>query len=258
MDTFLPRHLSALLPECLAASLPYCPFLPPSPLIPPRLHSFLPRQSTFLSSSLPAQLLQSTRNLGHQATLFSPPPLQVSSQLSVQVLKEISPQKKAASKLPESPQQKIQIDNNKKKKKGILFLCPQPSRCLLPSKMSPTTSPLSTSTRPPTVLLLRSSSSSSSPLMPLRPVPMRDVGCTLGTSPMRPLRGSSRSSSRTTRCKSICSFRLLLFSFSFFTLFYRLPLSCGFSSQETIGTATCVTLSITTISNLQLSIQIPF
>ena len=117
MDTLLPRHLSALLPECLDASLPYCPFLPPSPLIPPRLHSFLPRQSTFLSSSLPAQLLQSTRNLGHQATLFSPP-LQVSSQLSVQVLKEISPQKKAASKLPESPQQKIQIDNNKKKKRN--------------------------------------------------------------------------------------------------------------------------------------------
>ena len=122
MDTFLPRHLSALLPECLAASLPYCPFLPPSPLIPPRLHSFLPRQSTFLSSSLPAQLLQSTRNLGHQATLFSLPPPSSSFFPTFRSSLKKFHHKKAASKLPEShliiPNKK---PNTKKKKKESFF-----------------------------------------------------------------------------------------------------------------------------------------
>lgn len=80
-------------------------------------------------------------------------------------------------------------------------LCPQPSRCLLPSTTLPPT------TRPPLPLPLRPLTA----LPPqLRPLPMlllsvlmKDVGCTLGTSHMRPLRGSSRSFSRATLCKSI-------------------------------------------------------
>lgn len=79
-------------------------------------------------------------------------------------------------------------------------LCPQPSRCLLPSTTLPPTTrpPPPQPLRPPTALPPQLSP----PPMLLLSVLMKDVGCTLGTSHMRPLRGSSRSFSRATLCKS--------------------------------------------------------
>lgn len=69
--------------------------------------------------------------------------------------------------------------------------CPQP-QCLLPSTISPTTWPTPAFKTPLALLKI-----------PFLPVPPKVVGCTLGISLTRPPRGSSKSSSRTTKCECV-------------------------------------------------------
>lgn len=162
-----------------------CPFFTPSPFSIPHPDINLPQRHRSRPYQLPLQLPVSRA----PSYPSPPPPLQVSpTQGSLQLPESFS----TRSKLFSSTQTKTS--------------CPQPSTCLLPSTTSPTTwlpPPLTI----PTALPLP-------PPRPMRrlPVPMKVVGCTLGTSRMRPLRGSSRSSSRTTPCECalLCVFSLRL------------------------------------------------
>ena len=109
--------------------------------------------------------------LGHQATLL--PPLQV-SQRQLSSLSPIS---------TPVPLKTLRVRNSA-------------STCRLPSTNWPITwlLPLS-KIHPPALRLLPPRTG------PRQQVPTKDVGCTLGTSHMRPRRGNSKSSSRLTPCE---------------------------------------------------------
>lgn len=153
-------------------------------VLPLARHSLAVRHQIKLFLFLPLAIFQTTSHRP-QATLPRFQQLPVSRALSY-----------PSNPLINFPQGSLQLpESNSPHNHLSLFettVCSQPQTCLLPSTTSPTTWPVPASTSllaslPATVVC--------------SPVPLKVVGCTSGTSPMRPLRGSSRSSSRVSMCK---------------------------------------------------------